>query len=1709
MAPKSGRGKANKTKAEKKRKEEKVPTVLDITVITPYDSQVILKAISTDKILDIRRLLAVNVETCHRTNYSLSHEVKGQKLNDRTEVVTLKPCILRMVEEDYIEEAQAVSHVRRLLDIVACTTRFAKPRRSPSTSELKSKKNKAQAQPKRGSNSAPPTPSDGGRSPSSEPSVAAAAAAAAVSENIGMVAIHPTPKLSDFYEFFSFSHLSPPILNLRRCDQRDVQERRDGDYFEIQIKICNGKLIRVVASLKGFYTMEKQSLQSHSLVDLLPQLSRAFGNAYESLMKAFVEHNKFGNLPYGFRANTWLAPPSVADSPSDFPLLPTEDENWGGNGGGWGRNGEFDLRPWATDFAILACLPCKTEEERVVRDRKAFLLHSQFVDVSIFKAVAAIRHLIDSNMQAKDTISSKPGSVLHEDRVGDLSIIVKRDTTDAGSKYDIKTDGRQLSNMSDKEDAQRNLLKGLTADESVVIHDTSSLGVVNVRHCGYTATVKVVGNVKKAKFHTQDIEIDDQPDGGANALNINSLRFLLHKFSAEPSGGCWSPQSNLDGMEVSRCLVRRVVKESLKKLKEMPIDLKRSIRWELGSSWVQHLQKQESPTGNKSKSPDDDNGAEHSVKGLGKQFKFLKKREKKENCASSTDNEENDSRPDNLNSGTDLGELSNGELKGVAELEKLISEDAFLSLKETGTGLHLKSIDELIRLAHEYYDEVALPKLVTDFGSLELSPVDGRTLTDFMHLRGLQMRSLGRVVELAEKLPHIQSLCVHEMLARAFKHLLRAVVASVDNVEDLPAAIASALNFLLGSCETEDNDKELNDDHILRFEWLRMFIARRYGWTLKDEFRHVRKLSILRGLCHKVGLELVSRNYDLECPYPFRKYDIISMIPVCKHVGCSSADGRNLLESSKVALDKGKLEDAVNYGTKALAKMIAVCGPYHRTTASAYSLLAVVLYHTGDFNQATIYQQKALDINERELGLDHPDTMKSYGDLSVFYYRLQHIELALKYVNRALFLLHFTCGLSHPNTAATYINVAMMEEGMGNVHVALRYLHEALKCNKKLLGEDHIQTAASYHAIAIALSLMEAYSLSVQHEQTTLQILQAKLGLEDLRTQDAAAWLEYFESKALEQQEAARTGTPKPDASIASKGHLSVSDLLDYISPDQDLKGSDSQRKQRRAKVLHLSDKTHQAQNDAIGDDDMLYDGPENTAHTTDGNTEVKVSKVHPEENYDITRYRPTVASEVVEESTSDAGWQEANSKGRSGKTSGRKFGRRPVLAKLIVNNSEYSNFRESSYRHDLISPVQKTTPKTVLTELSPLKQSKAGSLSSAEDSTNLKAKAPVSKVTSSPATLTSLASKSLSYKEVALAPPGTILRPSMERVEKIDDEKIEIQMYNIPHETSKDEESSTGSVVEASPKDDEIEQTHEESTQKEDTTLKVEEASCSSDQVKPVETNGSKLSAAAKPFNPGPMPHLLNSVAATSIYDVNVSQGMLAEPVLTPVAARIPCGPRSPLYYRNNYSFRMKHGFLRHHTLGKGRSGFGPPRMNPDAPEFVPWRARQPYPGDENSHIQNESNSMFEMSSAEEEKLGDESNNEVKDGASKKNFSESEKSELASQILLSLIVKSVHHNMEHVSEPAVSEKKLDCSENSSDAIANDSAIIKILNGNEGKDLVSQCDDCEQPKADVNKNKNGDSEGFITVTKRKRNRQRFPNGVTGLYNQQSICASVR
>ncbi|XP_021653923.2 protein REDUCED CHLOROPLAST COVERAGE 2 isoform X2 [Hevea brasiliensis] len=1318
--------------------------------------------------------------------------------------------LLSITREDYTD-LQAVAHVRRLLDIVACTTSFGQSSSKPAA-RINSKESGpkdtglTEAEPTQSSGSSdnggdanPKSKGGGGdkKIDGADCKIGTDSSKDVEEKGDTVVSMCPPPRLGQFYDFFSFSHLTPPVQYIRRSTRPFPDDKTEDDFFQIDVRVCSGKPMTIVASRKGFYPAGKRLLICQSLVTLLQQISRVFDAAYKALMKAFTEHNKFGNLPYGFRANTWVVPPVVADNPFVFAPLPVEDENWGGNGGGQGRDSTHDHRPWAKEFAILAAMPCKTAEERQIRDRKAFLLHSLFVDVSVFKAVAAITRIIDNNQYS---LNDTNHSVLHEEKVGDLIIKVARDVPEASNKSDCKNDGSRVLGMSQEELAQRNLLKGITADESATVHDTSTLGVVVIRHCGYTAVVKVSDEVNwEGNSIPQDVDIEDQPEGGANALNVNSLRMLLHKLSTPQSSSTVQRVQTGDSecLRSARSLVRKVLEDSLLKLQEETNKQTKSIRWELGACWVQHLQNQAS--GKTESKKTEEAKPEPAVKGLGKQGALLKEIKKKIDVRSSKIEEGKDVSVGNLDmnkklDGSNQKELEKKELEMETMWKKLLHEDAYLRLKESETGLHLKSPGELIEMAHKYYDDTALPKLVADFGSLELSPVDGRTLTDFMHTRGLQMCSLGRVVELADKLPHVQSLCIHEMIVRAYKHILQAVVAAVNSAADLAASIASCLNTLLGTPSSENEHTDIVNDDKLKWKWVETFLLKRFGWKWKHEScEYLRKFAILRGLSHKVGLELLPRDYDMDTASPFKKSDIISMVPVYKHVACSSADGRTLLESSKTSLDKGKLEDAVNYGTKALSKLVSVCGPYHRMTAGAYSLLAVVLYHTGDFNQATIYQQKALDINERELGLDHPDTMKSYGDLAVFYYRLQHTELALKYVNRALYLLHLTCGPSHPNTAATYINVAMMEEGLGNVHLALRYLHEALKCNQRLLGADHIQTAASYHAIAIALSLMEAYSLSVQHEQTTLQILQAKLGSEDLRTQDAAAWLEYFESKALEQQEASRNGTPKPDASISSKGHLSVSDLLDYITPDADMKAREAQKK-ARSKVKGKPGQNWETVLDESQKDETfspIYPVLENSSDK-ENKSEVQFAEIRNESTDSSLPDQSIInmSDDKIQEDESNEGWQEAVPKGRS-PTSRKSSGtRRPSLAKLntnFMNVSQSSKFRgkPTNFTSPRTSPNDSAAftgpsipvPKKFVksASFSPKKNNSGAACGGIEKSIDPKSAPATPASTDQISKSVSVASpvsvqaagRLFSYKEVAVAPPGTIVKAVAEQLPK------------------------------------------------------------------------------------------------------------------------------------------------------------------------------------------------------------------------------------------------------------------------------------------------------------------------------------------------------
>ncbi|KAJ4978102.1 hypothetical protein NE237_008882 [Protea cynaroides] len=490
--------------------------------------------------------------------------------------------------------------------------------------------------------------------------------------------------------------------------------------------------------------------------------------------------------------------------------------------------------------------------------------------------------------------------------------------------------------------------------------------------------------------------------------------------------------------------------------------------------------------------------------------------------------------------------------------EVLLNPNVFTEFKLTGSQEEIAADEESVRKAGLYLTDVVLPKFVEDLCTLEVSPMDGQTLTEALHAHGINVRYIGKVANMTKHLPHIWDLCVSEIIVRSAKHIVKDILRESQD-HDLGPAISHFLNCFFGHCQpggakgstnsmhsrTQKKDQanhqalgkssrgharlksasfatknqssylHINSDGL----WadIQEFAKFKYQFELPEDARlRVKKVSVIRNLCQKVGITIAARKYELDAATPFQVSDILNLQPVVKHSVPVCSEARDLVETGKIRLAEGLLTEAFTLFSEAFSILQQVTGPMHREVANCCRYLAMVLYHAGDMAGAIMQQHKELIINERCLGLDHPDTAHSYGNMALFYHGLNQTELALRHMSRTLLLLSLSCGPDHPDVAATFINVAMMYQDIGKMNIALRYLQEALKKNERLLGEKHIQTAVCYHALAIAFNCMGAYKLSLQHETKTHDILVKQLGEEDSRTRDSQNWIKTFKMRELQ-----------------------------------------------------------------------------------------------------------------------------------------------------------------------------------------------------------------------------------------------------------------------------------------------------------------------------------------------------------------------------------------------------------------------------------------------------------------------------------------------------------------------------------------------------------------------------------------------------------------
>ncbi|CAN6280189.1 unnamed protein product [Urochloa humidicola] len=1111
-----------------------------------------------DSVIDVKQFLLDAPETCFYTCYDLILHTKDgstHQLEDYNEIseiadITSGGCSLEMVAAIY-DERSIRSHLRRVRELLSLSSLHV----SLSTS-LALQQESAQ-----------------GKSAGSEKNVIPELDGLNFMEDTAgaltnLLASAPTE--IKCVESIVFSSFNPP----------PSYRRLHGDLIYIDVVTLEGNKYCVTGNSKSFYVNcsngsildpkpTKQGPEASTLVGLLQKVSAKFKKGFREVLDRRASAHPFENVQSLLPVTSWLGAHPVQEHRRDAARAEESVVL------SYGTELIGMQRDWNEELQSCREFPHGNPQERILRGRALYKVTCDFVDAAVKGAVGVINRCIppinptdpecfhmyvhnniffsfavDSDYEpiTKEQKSDCQNGPCRSTNASSSNMEVKpgmnhaESTEASNSVSDNSLDASAEAQIADSEQATyasaNNDLKGTKAYQEADISGLYNLAMAIVDYRGHRVVAQSIipgilqgdksdsllyGSVDNGKkiswnesFHSKVVEAAKRLhlkehvvlDGSGNPVKLaatveckgivgsDDRHYILDLMRVTPR------DSNYIGQEHRFCVLRPELVASFVEAEST----KQSTRKKLPDASEESNDQIASTSDDKASSVEGDGKFEESSPPA---------------C------EENDN----------------------SSAEILFNPNVFTEYKLAGCPEEIAADEELVKRAGTYLLDIVIPKFVQDLCSLDISPMDGQTLTDALHLHGINVRYLGKIAGMIKHLPHLWDLFSAEIIVRSAKHVIKEILRQSPD-HDIGPAIAHFLNCFvgkvpgastkgsLGSAQSKTQKGHENSQtqkpmkgqkqnntaasrkglstysHLTSdgiWSSIKEFTKSKYQFEVPDDARlSAKRVSVLRNLCQKVGITIAARKYNLDASTPFEALDILNLQPVVKHSVPTCIDAKNLMEAGKVRMAEGTLNEAYALFSEAFSLLQQITGPMHKDAANCCRYLAMVLYHAGDTAGAIVQQHRELIINERCLGLDHPDTAHSYGNMALFYHGLNQTELALRHMSRTLLLLSLASGPDHPDVAATLINVAMMYQDASNMNTALRYLQEALMKNERLLGPDHVQTAVCYHALAIAFSCMGLYKLSIQHEKKTYDILAKQLGENDSRTKDSENWLSTF-----------------------------------------------------------------------------------------------------------------------------------------------------------------------------------------------------------------------------------------------------------------------------------------------------------------------------------------------------------------------------------------------------------------------------------------------------------------------------------------------------------------------------------------------------------------------------------------------------------------------
>lgn len=881
-----------------------------------------------------------------------------------------------------------------------------------------------------------------------------------------------------------------------------------GDLIYLYIVTMEDKRFHITACPSGFYI--NQSTEDvfnpkpdvpnqlcHSLIDLLSYISPTFKRNFGVTLKRRSLRHPFERLATSYQVYSWCAPIlehtiDVIRAEETFSARPGYEEHIIGQ-----------TRDWNEELQTTRELPRKTLQERLLRERAIFKVHSDFVGAATRGAMA----VIDGNVMAINPgEEAKMQMFIWNNIFFSLGFDVREHYKDVGGDAAAYV-------------APRNDLHGVRVYNAADVEGLYTLGTVVVDYRGYRVTAQsiipgilereqeqsvVYGSIDFGKTVLTNEKYLEMLSKAAIHLKIlphyvlNEKNEAVKLCSSVECKGIIGNDKRYYILDLLRTFppdvnfLKHPDVELSKTVQEMgfPIEHKHKLnclRQELLDSFVEdryirfirnaayNLQKictskKQNDTENKTKHIETnpkakaiENGSAESENSQPEQNGSVSVEDKNTELAKKVIETFTDAIPNNKQAADTkqivLEACANAGSLKESEFDIRFNPDAFSQVRHVGTidtelpansteaaklatlateFNSLKQQRKLIIDAAEFLVTVQIPTFVNECLSHSAAPMEGSTLAEAMHSRGINMRYLGKVANLFSKIPqldYLHRISVQELILRSTKHIFQVYMQNTDLI-NMASSISHFLNCLLASPNLTLNptlgQEELYKQCTKRknkrsgysksgpgsrigvfsgeqsYEWIALTqktlwqqIKREmksyYDFDLRIEASvdvvvesvNLQKLTMLRAFCLKVGIQILLREYNFESKNKptFNEDDIVNVFPIVKHINPRATDAYNFYTTGQTKIQQGHFKEGYELISESLNLLNNVYGAMHPENSQCLRMLARLCYITGDLAEAVSIQLRAVLMSERVNGIDHPYTISEYVKMLTISYQ--------------------------------------------------------------------------------------------------------------------------------------------------------------------------------------------------------------------------------------------------------------------------------------------------------------------------------------------------------------------------------------------------------------------------------------------------------------------------------------------------------------------------------------------------------------------------------------------------------------------------------------------------------------------------------------------------------------------------------------------------